>query len=43
MIFFAPAICWYVFWKSFYKEFGIDFDFPVIENINKMMTVCGEI
>lgn len=41
MIFFAPLICWYVFWKTFYKDYGMDFDnmFPFIKDY---MVMCAK-
>jgi hypothetical protein len=35
MILFAPFICWYVFWKTMYKELELDFDIycPVLRKL----------
>lgn len=40
MIFFAPFICWYIFWKTMFKEFELDFDkmCPVVNH----MVMCAK-
>lgn len=41
MIFLAPFICWYVFWKTLYDGFELDFDnmFPVVRDY---MVMCAK-
>lgn len=43
MIFYAPLICWYVFWKSFFEKTGVDIDIPIMKYLTSHMTVCGEV
>jgi hypothetical protein len=42
MILLAPLFCWYVFWKSMFKELGMEYMIPVVDMPMNYMVMCSK-